>query len=202
MLKSLFKKKNDKETFWDWFSENTDTYFHFESNQDALFPILKAKLEKIHPDLTFEFSPIFEDGTREFVISADGIKSIFPIVIDLVKQAPILKNWKIIAFRQPHLGVTQINYQGLVINFDDIFFRYAKDTGKIGLELNIRGFYESPEWSAAAFILLDNILGEYNAEMTLSYIDKKVLNENEVSMLFPIKTLPKVIQDYQSELNN
>jgi hypothetical protein len=202
MLKSLFKKKSNEEVFWNWFSENTNAYFHFEQNQEALFSLLKAKLAKIHPDLTFEFSPVFEDGTREFVISADGIKSVFPIVMNLVKQAPIFKNWKIIAFRQPHKGTTQINYEKLIINVDDVFFRYAKNLGKIDLELNIRGFYESPEWSAAAFILLDNILGEYHTEMSLSYINKKVLNENEVSMLFPIKALPKIIQDYQSELNN
>jgi len=85
---------------------------------------LKTKLEKIHPDLVFEFSPIFEDGTREFVISA------------------------------------------------------------------------------ATFILLDNVLGEYHTEMSLSRIDKKKLNENEVNSLFPIKALPKVIQDYLLELNN
>jgi hypothetical protein len=98
--------------------------------------------------------------------------------------------------------VTAINYQGPIINFDNILFRYAKDSGQIGLELNIRGFYESPEWSAAVFILLDNVLGEYDTEMSLSYIDKKVLNENEINDLFPITALHKVIQDYQSELNN
>lgn len=202
MLQRFYTKKSKEQTFWNWFAKNADSYFHFEENQDALFAKLKAELSKIHPDLVFEFSPIFEDGTREFVISADGIKSVFPVVSDLVKQAPPLKNWKIIAFRQPHYDITHINYEDLVINLDDVFFRYAKDNGKIGLELNIRGFYESPQWSAATFILLDNVLGEYHTEMSLSHIDKKELNESEVATLFPIKALPKVIQDYQSELNN
>ena len=202
MLERLFTTKNKEQTFWNWFSKNEELYFHFEKNQEVLFSKLKTELEKIHPDLVFEFSPIFENGIREFVISADDIKSIFPIVVDLVKQAPTFKNWKVIAFRQPHNDVTAINYQDLTINFEDIFFRYAKDSGQIGLELNIRGFYESPEWSAAVFILLDNVLGEYDTEMSLSYIDKKVLNENEVNSLFPITALPKVIREYQSELNN
>jgi len=202
MLERLFTKKSKEQTFWDWFSKNAELYFYFEKNQAVLFSKLKAELEKIHPDLVFEFSPVFKDGTRELIISADGIKSVFSVVADLVKQAPIFKNWKVIAFRQPHKEVTAINYQDLTINFDDVFFRYAKDNGQIGLELNIRGFYESPEWSAAVFILLDNVLGEYDTEMSLSSIDKKVLNENEVNNLFPITALPKVIQDYQSELNN
>jgi hypothetical protein len=202
MLGRLFKKKDKEDIFWDWFSQNADDYFHFEKDQNKLFAQLKDQLKKIHPDLVFEFSPIFKDGTREFVISADGIKSVFPIVSNLVAKAPKLKNWKVIAFRQPHKNVTQIKYQNLVVNFDDVFFRYGKDNGKIALELNIRGFYESPEWTAATFILLDNILGEYHTEMSLSSIDKKELKEAESNDLFPIRSLPKVIQDYQLEFNN
>lgn len=202
MLDKLFKKKKPEHVFWEWFSKNADTYFQFEQNQDVLFSKLKAELGNIHPDLTFEFGPIFKDGTRELIISADGIKSIFPIVIHLVKQAPSIQNWKIVAFRQPHKEVTQINYQGLVINFKDVFFRYSKDNGQICLELNIRGFYESPEWTAGIFILLDNVLGEYHTEMSLSYIDKKVLDEKEVNNLFPIATLPEIIREYHLELHN
>jgi len=202
MLERLFTKRSKEQIFWDWFSKNADLYFHFEKNQDILFSKLKSELEKIHSDLVFEFSPIFDDGTRELVISADGIKSVFPIVTDLIKQAPTLKNWKIIAFRQPHKNVTQITYQNLTIDFNDVFFRYAGDNGKIGLELNIRGFYESPEWSTAVFVLLDNVLGEFHTEMSLSYINKKELNENEVNNLFPITALPNVIQDYKSECCN
>ena len=71
-----------------------------------------------------------------------------------------------------------------------------------GTGTNIRGFFEFPEWTAATFILLDNVLGEYHAEMSLNRIDKKKLNENEVNSLFSIKALPKVIQDYLLELNN
>lgn len=202
MLEGLFKKKSKEDIFWSWFSQNAHKYYYFENNQKELFTQLKAQLEKIHPDIVFEFSPIFNDGTREFVISADGIKSVFPRVSSLVAKAPELKNWKIIAFRQPHNNITQIKYQNLTVSLDDIFFRYAKDNGKIELELNIRGFYESPEWTAATFILLDNILGEYHTEMSISSIDKKELNENETSTLFPIRSLPNVIRDYQSELNN
>jgi hypothetical protein len=202
MLEGLFKKKSKEDIFWSWFSQNNQKYFYFENNQTELFAQLKTELKKIHPDIVFEFSPIFSDGTREFVISADGIKSIFPVINNLVAKAPEIKNWKIIAFRQPHKNITQIKYQNLTVNLDDVFFRYAKDNGKIELELNIRGFYESPEWTAAAFILLDNVLGEYHTEMSLSCIVKKELNENEVSSLVPIRTLPEVIQNYQSELNN
>lgn len=81
MFERLFKKQTVEDTFWDWFSKKAHLYFNFEQDQVVLFSKLKAALEKINPDLTFEFSPIFEDGSREFIISADGIKSVFPTVI-------------------------------------------------------------------------------------------------------------------------
>ncbi|MFZ1456752.1 MAG: hypothetical protein WAT46_11975, partial [Saprospiraceae bacterium] len=110
--------------------------------------------------------------------------------------------WHIVAFRQPHKGITQISYDNLIVNFEDVFFRFGKDNGQIALELNIRGFYEAPEWTSAAFILLDNVLGEYYTEMSLSRIDKKLLNEQDVKQLYPITDLPKIVQDYYSEWNN
>lgn len=202
MFDKLFSKKSILNNFWNWFKKNSTAYYNFERNQDFLFNALKSELNKIHPDLVFEFSPILQDSKREFVISADGIKSVFPIVKDLVEKAPQFDKWHIVAFRQPRKEITQITYDNLNVNFDDVFFRFGKDNGQIALELNIRGFYEAPEWTGATFILLDNILGEYYTEMSLSRIEKKLLNEQEVKDLYPITDLPKVVQDYYSEWNN
>jgi len=200
MFEKLFSKKDIQNNFWHWFKTNSDTYFNFELNQDFNFYQLKNELNKIHPSLVFEFSPILQDGKREFIISADGIKNVFPIVNELVKKAPKLDRWHIIAFRQPRKEITQIIYNNLIVNFDDVFFRFAKDNGQIALELNIRGFHESAEWTGAIFILLDNILGEYYTEMSLSRIEKKTLNENEIGDLYPIIYLPTIIQEYYTKL--
>lgn len=202
MLKKIFSKKSKQEAFWDWFSKNSEAYFYFEQNQNFLFSQLKSELNKLHTDLVFEFSVILENNTREFIISADGIKNTFPLVSDLVSIAPKLNKWQIIAFRQPHKGITQINYDNLIVKFEDVFFRYGKDNGQIALELNIRNFYESSEWTGATFILLDTVLGEYHSEMSISRIEKKILKEEEIDTLFPITALPKIIQNYHSEVNN
>jgi hypothetical protein len=163
---------------------------------------LKEKLEKIHPDLVFEFSTISKQGIREFVISADGIESAFPFVNDLVSSAPQLKNWKVIAFRQPRKNVTQVKYKGLSIDTNDVFFRYAKINGKIDLELHMKSFYESAEWSAGTFLLLDTILGEYYTALRIGAIEKRTLDENEVSDLHPIRCLAQIVESYHSEFNN
>jgi hypothetical protein len=139
-----------------------------KKTKKSFFNELKLRLNKINEDLTFEFGPISENKQREFIISDDGIKKSFPDVIKLVKEAPKLSNFKIIAFRQPHINFTQINFKDIQIDFKDVFFRYGKDNGKIGIELNIRGYQDNNDWGTAAFILLDMILGEYDTEMNLS----------------------------------
>ncbi|MCG8400650.1 MAG: hypothetical protein MJA84_03545 [Firmicutes bacterium] len=194
--------KKPEEQFWEWFKKKSNQFYYFEKNQSTLFQSLKTELDKIDPNLVFEFSPILEDGKREFVISADGIRESFPSVINLANNAPNMDLWKIVAFRQPKKEVSQITYENLNIKLDDIFFKYGKNNGKIDLELNIRGFQESPEWTAAVFIILDNVLGEYDTEMNLSYIDKKELDEKEVNSLFPITDLPKIIHNYKLEYSN
>lgn len=202
MFNRFFKRPDQQQLFWRWFSKNADSYFHFENNQNALFSKLKAELEKINSNLTFEFSPILPQGDRELVISADGVKSAFPAVQDLVKQAPQLKGWKIIAFRQPHPQITQISFDGLTINLDDVFFNYEKNDGRLGLDLYLRNFSESAAWTNAVFILLDNILGEYDAEMLLSYIRKNTLRDDLKDSQLNIYELSSVVQSYKKELYN
>jgi hypothetical protein len=87
-LKSLITAE---EKFRNWFSRNSESYLHFEKDQDNLFKNLKSELDKIDANLVFEFSPFFIDGTREFVLSADGIKNSFPVVTSLVNAESL--NW-------------------------------------------------------------------------------------------------------------
>lgn len=202
MLGGLFKKKNKEDVFWDWFSKHSDEYFQLESNQQQLFADLKTQLEVIDPNLVFEFSTPLEDGTKEFIISADGIQDSFHAVTNLVKHAPPFKQWKVIAFRQPHPNISTVSYQSLTVNLNDVFFRYVKDHGKIGLELHLKGFYESPEWTAISFILVDTVLGEYDTETRLSWIEKKTLDEEHLHTLIPIKELPKILREYKLEFSN
>jgi hypothetical protein len=192
----------NEERFWNWFSKNSDRYLHFENNRDRLFLALKTELGKINPNLVFEFSNKLEDGSREFVISADGIKRSFPAVMNLVNQAPELRDWKIITFRQPHKDVEQVSYEGLSVSLSDIFFFYTKDNGKVELQLHMRDFYESPEWTGISFILLDTVLGEFDSSMYISGIDKRLLIEEEISNLIPIQNLPEILLAYKFKINN
>src|ERR1700733_10250810 len=117
MFGKLFK--SDKQTeFWKWFIKNQEAIYHFEDDQETIFGQLSEKLKAINANLAFEFSPVRKDGTREFCISADGVKASFPDVIALVEKAPDLPSWEIYAFRQrvPGDGI-KINMAGTQLGY-------------------------------------------------------------------------------------
>ncbi len=188
-----------EELFWKWFESKSNEYFEFESNQSILFNELEKQLKILHPNLTFVFSGI-ENNKREFIISADGIKDAFPKVESLVEAAPKMDKWDIIAFR-PRLGTeSSITYEGLTVKPEDIMFKYGTDTtkNKIGLEIFIRNYNEVDDrYLYAAFLLLDNALGEYDVEMKIGYIEFNVLPKRYDDLnLVQFNELPKIVDDY------
>jgi hypothetical protein len=187
MFGKLFGTNKQKD-FWKWFANNQQELYHFEGNQEELFNQLSHKLKSINNDLVFEFGPIHETGIREFSISADGIKAAFPDVIALMEKAPDFPNWNFYAFRQRVPG-DDINIQmgGLKLGYSDIFFRYDEENDKIGIELNIRNY--DPDNKAiknAVFILLDGLIGEYDMETNIGWIDFVPLDEKNLNNLFPL----------------
>jgi len=87
-----------QEVFWIWFAQHQAELFDFETDQERLFDQLAIQLQKVQPNLTFEFGPK-DGGKREFVISAGGIKAAFPAVVFLADVVPALDQWRVTAFR-------------------------------------------------------------------------------------------------------
>lgn len=199
MLKKIFCSSKE-ENFWKWFSKNSNSYLNFENNQEKLFDHLSAKLSSIDKNLTFEFSPVLKNNKREFIISADGIESSFISVEKLIEKAPALQDWIFIAFRQPKPDYDEINFDGITLRNDDVFFRYSKTQNKIGLELNIRNFVNTNKWIIITYLLLDNVIGEYDTQTFIDWIERKELNETEVENLYNINELPELLNDLKLEI--
>jgi hypothetical protein len=83
----MFGRKPTPKQFWAWFVSNEAMLYDFEKDMERIFKKLAAELNRVDPNLTFEFGPKKTDG-REFVVSAGGIKSSFPAVVSLVSAAP------------------------------------------------------------------------------------------------------------------
>ena len=203
MILSFFSSKTDEQKFWEWFQKNEKRYYENVDDiqkREILFDELLEELHKVHPELTFEISPKNEEGIRDLTISADGMKEYFPAVTKLVEFAPAISNWKVYAFRQRIPGEDlKIDYDDFSIAYSDIFFRYGNEGEKIGLELHIRNFDESARIKNAIYILLDSLIGEYDTETKIDWIDWKKLDESDTSILFEFYELRELVDSKKTE---
>jgi hypothetical protein len=189
MLMSCSAQKSPEVLFWRWFQDNEARLFDFEQDQERIFDELQAQLQKVKPGLTFEFGPK-HDGIREFVISADGIKDIFPAVIALANAAPALSRWKIIKFR-PRRDQTQITMNGLTISPEQVEFTIEPDGAKAGITFFIEGYKETEHvrYASVVYLMLDQSLGEYDVETKVGFIEFKARSAKSKSVTRPLSAL-------------
>jgi hypothetical protein len=160
-----------EENFWKWFRNNENALFDFEKDQERVFDRLGAEMHKINPSLTFEFGPK-ENGKREFVISADGIREVFPEVERLYGAAPSLPHWKFVKFR-PRRKPFDITYEGVTVRAAAVVVA-VKASGQVAdLTVFIPGYTQTAHktYAAITFLLLDQALGEYDVETRIGQVN-------------------------------
>lgn len=151
-------------------------------------------MKELNETIVYEFSRIREDNTKEFSISADGIKEAFADVKRIINLAPKHEHWEFTAFRQRVASESlEIKMGGLKIGYEDIYFRYGEQEDEFGLELNIRNYTESGREQNAIYILLDSLLGEYDAVMEIDWIDWVKLEESNKENLYSFVELRNII---------
>jgi hypothetical protein len=193
----LFKTQaTPEQEFWKWFQKNESTLFAFEKDRDAVFDSLGTQMNKIHKSLTFEFGPV-ENGKRDFVISADGIRDAFPAVERLYKAAPKLDRWVFIKFR-PRREPMDIEYDGVKVKVGDVFCTVEPDRGKAGITIFIRGYQTERQksYTGITFLMLDQALGEYDVETKVGFIKTKPFTTPSELEKKPIKEVTKVFDDF------
>ncbi len=176
--------------FWKWFTANEERLYSFERDQEAIFDELAAELQRVHPDLTFEFGPV-KSGARDFVVSAGGIKAAFPAVKSLVAESPALPNWRVIAFRPRRSPLNDIEIDGVSVKAAETRFSLIRHEGKLGVLLYMPGYSESQKaiFGHIGYLLLDEALGEYDVEMKLGVIEFRPLSGAHPEKSYPLPEL-------------
>jgi hypothetical protein len=188
--------RNPRERFWEWFGHNSGRLFRFEADRDAVFAELSGELARVSKGLTFEIGEE-KAGQREFVVSADGIRELFPAVQKLVAAAPPLPGWTIVAFRQPKSLDFTIQLGEHELGADDVWFSAAPEGERVGLTLYVRGLTDDNRHllGPAVFLLLDSAVGEYNVETKVGAIDSRPLPEDPAAQgLQPLPALRDLVK--------
>ncbi len=142
-------------------------------------------MQKVDPKLAFEFGP--KAPTREFVISAGGIRPLFPTVVSLAGAAPSLNPWKVTAFR-PRRAPCVVELRGKRVDPKDVKFTLPVNGKTAGIQLFIPGFQETDtDLKQIGYLLLDHALGEYDVESRLGLIDPETQTDGD---RYPLADLP------------
>ena len=197
MFKQLFCNSYAAERFWKWFLKHEEYFFQLEShNEQLLFAQLNRALRKVNEHLTFELSAVSPEGQRELVISADGIRMVFPIVIDLIEKAPQVERWKFTAFRQATPSPICVKIQNVKLTYDTVKFQYEIVNNDLGIRFFIENFDPNDEcYEIGICMLMDALLGEYDATTKIKYVDIVALDKAaDPALLLDFPLLKDLIQ--------
>jgi len=165
----------DTEQFWQWFTENEQTIYDFESNIEEVFDTIAVELVKVDENVTFEISSADESGKRQFVVTAGGIPTSFPAVEKLVDTAPQLPRWTFIKYRQRAANLSIVEFDGVTIDPTHVHCVIVKDEvpSKVGILMFFEGYTEKQRdvFGNIGYLILDQALGEYTVETRVGLIE-------------------------------
>lgn len=154
-----------QDAFWAWFQENTAFLETYAEDTSAVIAAVGRRLNAVTRDLTFEMGRA-EDGIYEFIVSADGIRDVFPDVVALTKAAPSVAGWRIIAFRprKPGRLGEVVRFEGTELSANALWYRPSEHEDRLDIALYVEGMDKDGAQAmlGPVFLLLDATLGEYD----------------------------------------
>lgn len=161
--------------FWTWFGANTAALFATPDADHPIWDQALAQVQLIHPDLRFEMSdPV--DGRREFVITAQGDAALFPLVDDIVANAPSLNQWTFVALK-PAMGFDFVTtYEGVAFDSKSMWFlplASSERPADIALRIGIPNLTDRmrPVAGHAVIVILETGLGERALALDVQHIE-------------------------------
>jgi hypothetical protein len=195
--------------FWDWFKENEAKYFFLNQINDDKEKgrLLDEFLEHLHAycdKLFFEVGG-YPDEKQDLIITAEGDTDFFDKVESLVKQTPQLEYWNVIAFK-PVMADCTTEYNDIKLNPKTMWFIPLgnKASQKIGLRIYVDSYNSAKEkdFLTAAYLVLDNILGEKSNALDIGYVEIESLpSAPERDELIELTKLPRYIEWKKSKIS-
>ena len=115
--------------FWGWFRQHSALFEQLPQKDDLTFGDWMSELHarlRIYSETRLYAEPDWPTGRGvcRLIISAGGVLSHFPKVEALVKRAPAMSGWQVVAFYPPNPDLDKIKkrYWYTGINTDDLWF--------------------------------------------------------------------------------
>lgn len=164
--------------FWGWFIRTIAPLGAAGLDEDDIVARIDAEFSKYHPDLAFElWGP--DGDTVDFVISADGRTELFGEVLDVVRSAPRIPGWRIVAFRPRRSIRARVSAMGHQLSGDQIWYHCEPEDGRLRVSLFVEDI-DDDNWDilcASACVLLDMALGEFDAATKIAALEHYPMND-------------------------
>lgn len=192
----------EERQFWDWFQVNEAKYFFLnqindDDEKEQLLDELLSHLHEYCDQLFFEIGG-YPDQKQDLIITAEGDTDFFSAVEMLVKEAPSLEYWNVLAFK-PAREDYIIEYEGIEVNPGQMYFiplSNDKEPKKIGVRVYIDNYSKAQKktFLSATLLVLDNVLGEKSHALDIGYVDIAILpSGSERAELIELIKLPRYI---------
>jgi len=197
--------------FWNWFKQKEANYFYLDqieevTEKERLLDDLLSHLHEYCQHLYFEVGG-YPDEKQDLIITAGGNVDFFGEVEALVDAVPELDHWNVIAFKPPATENFTIEYEGVELDASTMYFvpLENKTSPQLGLRIYIDN-YDSTQantFLTAAYLVLDNILGEKSNAIDIGYVKTDDLaSVHDREELIELNKLLRFIEWRKSKLND
>ena len=191
------------DTFWTWFKKNEKSLRNFENNHEQILDAIFTEGKKIQDGIVFELQPP-QNGIIMMTVSADGIRKSFPVVENIVAQAPKIEGWHFIAFRQ-RIPIEEVKHMVLEIGgyqLDPTKMKFSPIVSQdiVDMIIYADGITEDNYKQVAygTFLLMDHLLGEYDCVTKVRNYDFHAMpvDHEKLNQLKPLLEMAEYIDDF------
>lgn len=178
----------DYDSFWSWFWKNERSFHRVlrkgTNVNEAFFDKVTPRLTEVKEGLHC-LAGMIDEHTAELIITADGVPANIVFAEELVKVAPTMPGWKVVALKSSvDLGQAKLHVDNLVFSADTLRF-YGIEHPEYPDEVDITVLYrdydqgEQSTVRSAVFTFLDAYLGELNALLLIDHVNVIALRHAE-----------------------
>ncbi|WP_445713033.1 hypothetical protein [Flavobacterium sp.] len=184
-------------TFWNWFQDNNQTIKNFinetPKSQKQISHWIKHRLGFYCKELDYMIIfPKKPTEKTELIITANGNPEYFDQVIQLINNAPVLRNWRFIAFIQLTEKIDKIIerlddpyvIQELTIKTNEVKFLpldYDINSKELDIIIYLKNYYihcNTKTLQQIIYVILKDLLGEKSIYRKINFIQlAKIPNE-------------------------
>ncbi len=185
--------RSNAEGFWAWIADNVADLRG--AGKEAAGGVLDQAAQVLHrydPFLGFEISQC--NDSIELTVTAYGREQSFDSVTKLVESCPTIPGVRVFAFRQPEGPDFELEIAGRTFSPANVYFEPMKgkaDPTSAGLQVFFARGDDIPiaERLHVAQIMLQAILGEYEATTRIDHLEVGDVGETDVALYIPLSDI-------------